>query len=212
MTRRVLYPRGREVVSMFSFGRYLMGRALALRFRKSTSGVTAIEFAMIIPMFMLVLGVMMETGIMMFTEYVLQTSVQEAARLVRTGQAQEAKYSSATFKTAVCRIAKVIMSCESKVTIYMKAGVKFDDFVNDASNSFMAVGVKPDGTFPPTTFKCGKPNEVVSLIATYDYKFTMPYFMHYFGNLQNGNVRRMAGFAMFKNEPFPAVAANVCGT
>jgi Flp pilus assembly protein TadG len=197
---------------MFSFGRYLMGRALALRFRKSTSGVTAIEFAMLVPLFMLVLGVIMETGIMMFTEYVLQTSVQEAARLVRTGQAQEAKYSSDTFKTKVCNIAKLIMACESKVTIYMKAGVKFDDFVNEASNSFMTVGVKPDGTFAPKTFQCGKPNEVVSLIATYDYKFTMPYFMHFFGNLNNGNVRRMAGFAMFKNEPFPAITANVCGT
>ena len=58
------------------------------RFQKDDTGATAVEFAMVGPLFFLMLGVTLETGVMMFSEYVLQTSVQEAARIVRTGQAQ----------------------------------------------------------------------------------------------------------------------------
>lgn len=195
---------------MFSFSRYLTRRAMARRFGKDISGATAIEFAVVMPMFLLVLGVILETGLMMFTEYVLQTSVQEAARLVRTGQAQQSQMTSANFKKAVCKIAKVIIACESKVTVYLKASATFTTLSTAASSS-MTVGPKPDGTTDPATFQCGAPNQAVALIATYDWDFTIPFFMKYFGNLKNNNTRRMAGFAMFKNEPFPAAAASVCG-
>jgi Flp pilus assembly pilin Flp len=205
---------------MLSFGRYLTTRALAARFRKNTSGVTVIEFAFIVPLFFMMLGIIIETGLMMFTEYVLQTSVQDAARLVRTGQAQDQKLTAAQFKTKICRIAKIIMDCENKVTVYMKSGITFGDLAADTT-TYMTVGKKPDGTYPPTTFECGKSQEVIQLIATYDWNFQLLYIwnsggvkvgiMDYFGNLNGGKTRRMAGFAMFKNEPFPTVAGNVCG-
>ncbi len=204
---------------MLSFGRYLMGRALADRFRKNSSGATAVEFAMVVPLFILMLGIIVETGLMMFTEYVLQTSVQEAARIVRTGQAQEEKLTVAQFKTKICRIAKIIMACESKVTVYMKSALTFDALAT-SMNSYMTVGVKPDGTTDAPTFQCGKRDEMVALIATYDWNFQLLYIwntagvkvgiMDYFGNLNGGKTRRMAGFAMFKNEPFPSVSTNVC--
>ncbi len=196
---------------MLSFGRYLTRRALAARFGKNSSGATAVEFAMVVPLFLLMLGVVVETGMMMFTEYVLQTSVQEAARIVRTGQAQEQKLTSAQFKTALCRIAKNIMACESKVTVYMKAGPDFATLAADPNASYMKVGAKADGTFDAKTFQCGSREQAVTLIASYDWNFTIPYFMKYFGNWNNNNTRRMAGFAVFRNEPFPPVAANVCG-
>jgi Flp pilus assembly protein TadG len=196
--------------NMFGFGRYLLKRATTRRFRHDTSGATAVEFAMVIPLFLLVLGVIVETGIMMFTEYVLQTSVQEAARLVRTGQAQEKQLTAAQFKTEICRIAKIIMACESKVTVYMKAATSFSDLASDPSASYMNVGVNADGTTAAPTYQCGKRDEMVALIASYDYNFKIPYFMEYFGNFNSKKTRRMAGFAMFKNEPFP-VTTKACG-
>jgi Flp pilus assembly protein TadG len=179
-------------------------------FRKDTSGVTAIEFAMVAPLFFLMLGVMLESGLMMFTEYVLQSSVQEAARKVRTGQAQAAALSAGDFKKEVCRMAKIIISCEAKVTVYMRAEANFNTL---AANSPAAttVGVKIDGTTDPVTFQCGAPSQAVSLIATYDWQFAIPYFMQYFSTFGDGKFRRLAGFAMFRNEPFPA-ANGSCGT
>jgi Flp pilus assembly protein TadG len=196
---------------MFSFGRYLTKRALSSRFRENASGATAVEFAMVVPLFLLMLGVIVETGLMMFSEYVLQTSVQEAARIVRTGQAQEKKMTAAEFKTSLCRIAKLIMNCESKVTVYMKSGANFAALAADPNSSYMSVGPKADGTTDPATFQCGKREEAVTLVASYDWTFTIPYFMSYFGNMNGKKTRRMAGFAVFKNEPFPSVSTNVCG-
>lgn len=179
-------------------------------YRKNESGVTVIEFAFLAPLFFLILFVMIETGLMLFTEYVLQTSVQEAARAVRTGQAQEQKWSANQFKERVCRLAKGIINCESKVTVYMNAEANFTTLAA-GSPGYTSVGKKVDGTTDPMPFDCGLPNEAVSLIATYDWEFATPLFMHYFGNINGGDARRLVGFAMFKNEPFPAVAGNVCG-
>jgi Flp pilus assembly protein TadG len=189
---------------MLSFGRYLWKRASKSRYGSDTRGVTAIEFAMIMPIFLLGMLVVLESGFMMFTEYVLQTSVQEAARLVRTGQAQTVNLSATAFKTKVCRIASMIMNCEGKVTVYMKSAAKFSDL--STIPSFMDVGTKKaDGTTGLNNFKCGAPNEAVALIATYDWDFVFPYFMSYFGNMNANKTRRLGAYAMFRNEPFPAV-------
>jgi len=103
---------------------------------RDESGVTAIEFAMLAPVFFLVFFSMFETGLIMFTEYVLQSSTQEAARLVRTGQAQGGGMSAGQFKTEVCKIAKLLIDCEGKVTVYMKAAANFNAL--GASPSYLA--------------------------------------------------------------------------
>jgi Flp pilus assembly protein TadG len=188
---------------MFSFTRYLWARARKSRYGADTRGVTAIEFAMIMPVFLMGMLVVLESGFMMFTEYVLQTSVQEASRLVRTGQAQKDRISEASFKDKICRIAGVIMNCSGKVKVYMKAEADFGAL--GTTPSYMDVGEKKaDGTPGTSAFSCGGPSQAVALIATYDWDFVFPYFMSYFGNLNGNKTRRVGGFAMFKNEPFPA--------
>ena len=174
------------------------------RFRKDSSGATAVEFAMISPVFFLMLFVIVETGLMMFTEYVLQTSVQEAARLVRTGQAQGAEMAAGDLKTKVCRLAGVIINCTGKVTVYMASASDFAS-LKATMPSYLGVGKKADGSPGPSSFSCGGPNAAVGLIATYDWDFSVPYFMNFMANMSgNSTTRRIAGIAMFKNEPFPS--------
>ncbi len=176
------------------------------RFRKDSKGATAVEFAMIAPVFFLVLGVILETGVMLFTEYVMQTSVQEAARLVRTGQAQTGSLSAADFKSKVCRLAGVIINCNN-VTVYMASAADFNT-LKATMPSYLGVGKKIDGSPGPSSFSCGGPSAAVGLIATYDWQFNIPYFMNFMSNMSgNTTTRRLAGIAMFKNEPFPASAS-----
>jgi Flp pilus assembly protein TadG len=173
------------------------------RFRKDSSGATAVEFAMIAPVFFLMLFVIVETGLMMFTEYVLQTSVQDAARLVRTGQAQGGQMASGDLKTKVCRLASVIINCSGKVTVYMASASDFAA-LKVAMPSYLGVGKKADGSPGPSSYSCGGPGAAVGLIATYDWDFSVPYFMNFMANMSGiSNTRRLAGIAMFKNEPFP---------
>lgn len=185
------------------------GRAKSASFLRNTRGATAVEFAMVAPIFLLMLGVILETGLMLFTEYVLQTSVQDAARWVRTGRAQEAKLSATQFKAKVCETAGLMINCNSKVTVYLASAANFTA-LNTLVPSYLSIGAKSDGTTDPQPFSCGGPSEAVALIATYDWEFTIPYFMDFFGNISGNKKRRMAGFAMFKNEPFPSVAGNKC--
>ena len=80
--------------------------------------------------FFLVLGCIIETGLMLFTEYVLQTSVQEAARAVRTGQAQTSNMDAGDVKAIVCETASVVIDCNGKVYTYLNAEATFGEVVS----------------------------------------------------------------------------------
>ena len=185
-----------------------LGRNSGRRFWRDDSAATAVEFAMVSPVFFLMIGCILETGLMLFTEYVLQTSVQEAARFVRTGQAQTAEMTQSVFKTKICDLAKYIIDCNGAVTVYMTTAATFQS-LNATVPSYLSIGVKADGTTDAPTFSCGGPAVPVALIATYDWQFSIPYFMKFFGNIAGGNKRRIAGFAVFRNEPFPS-SSKVC--
>ncbi len=178
-------------------------------FARDENAATAVEFAMVAPLFFLMLGVVLETGLMMFTEHVMQTSVQEAARIVRTGQAQEQGMSVGAFKDEICELAGIIIDCQSRVTVYMRADTNFTALAANVP-SYMNVGPAEDATPGPASYDCGGPNETVALIATYDWDFVIPYFMNFLGNRNSDATRRLAGFAMFKNEPFPAPTGTGC--
>lgn len=183
-------------------------RSRAARFSDNEDGVTAIEFAMIGPLFFLLLGSIMETGIMLFTEYTLQTGVQSAARLVRTGQAQDQQLDAAEFKQAICDFASIVMDCTGGVTVYMTSAPNFAA-LQAAVPSYLNVGNSFGGPPGPTSYSCGSPSQSVAVIATYDWDFTMPFLKEHFGNVDSNTKRRLAGFAMFQNEPFPSTS-NTC--
>lgn len=183
-------------------------RSTTARHLRDDSGATAVEFAMVAPVFFLMVGVIMETGLMLFTEYALQTSVQEAARVVRTGQAQTAGLNLAQFKVKLCDIAGTLIDCKNKVNVYMTSSATGLQTLNSSMPSYLNVGTKDDGTPNPTSFNCGGPGNPVGLIATYDWEFAIPYFMSFFGNHAGDTKRRMAGVAIFKNEPFPSSASS----
>lgn len=172
------------------------------RFWRNTRGVTAVEFAMVAPVFFFAMGAVVETGLMLFTEYVLQSSVQEAARKIRTGQAQTAGMNAGAFKTEICKLANAVMDCNASVKVYVKSAATFSALKTTVP-SYLNVGTSYGGTPSSTSYDCGGPSQPVAVIATYDWNIVLP-FMSAFGNVDNNKKRRIAGFAMFQNEPFPS--------
>ncbi len=190
---------------MWEFMGQVLRRAPAAM-RRDESGATAVEFALVIGPFMLVLGVIIETGLMLFTEYVMQSSVQEAARQIRTGQAQSAAMSQATLKANyICDTLNIIINCNSKVHVYVNAQATYTA-LQAALPSMLTVGPSYNGSTVNNSWSCGQPSQAVAVVATYDWEFTLPYFMGFFGNMGDDQVRRLVGFAMFRNEPYPAGA------
>lgn len=178
---------------------------LARRFAKSDSGATAVEFSLVAFPFFMLMGCIMETGIMLFSEYSIQAGVQESAREIRTGQAQNASLSAAAFKAKICEITGIVIDCASKLTVYVRPASTFTT-LSTILPTYLNVGAKPDGTPNPTSYDCGGPSQAAAVIATYDWDFTMP-FMTFLGNINGGEARRLYGLAIFQNEPFTATGS-----
>ncbi len=178
---------------------------LVRRFAKSENGATAVEFSLVAFPFFMLMGCICETGIMLFSEYAIQTGVQEAAREIRTGQAQTAGLSAAAFKMKICDLAGIVIDCEANLTVYVRPANSFAA-LETAMPNYLNVGAKPDGTPNPISYDCGAASQAAGVVATYDWDFTMP-FMKFLGNINGGEKRRLYGLAIFQNEPFPATTS-----
>jgi TadE-like protein len=177
------------------------------RFSQSESGTAAVEFAFVAFPFFMLLGMIIEQGVVMFAEYTLQSAVQSSSRLVRTGQAQSGGLTAQLFKDKICALASMI-DCAGGVTVHVESGATFAA-LRTSIGSITDVGVsgKADGTAAkPPTYSCGGRSDVAVVIATYDYTFNFG-FMNFYSNLSDKTKRRLVGFAMFQNEPFPSGTA-----
>lgn len=170
----------------------------------SESGVTAVEFAVVAGPFFYVLGCICETGLMLFTEYVMQNATQEASRLVRTGQVSStdgsALMSASDFKAALCEQVSIIIDCDGKVTVYVNNATSFAT-LEAAIPDPLSIGPSSDGTAYATVFNPGGQLKSATVVATYDWDFAFP-FMDFLGNINDGDARRIYGLAIFRNEPF----------
>jgi Flp pilus assembly protein TadG len=176
-----------------------------LQFLKDERGVAAVEFALVGPPFLFVLLAMFETAIMLFTEYALQAGVQEASRIIRTGQAQSSpmNWNAQKFKTFVCEKATVIPSCNTKVSVYVRSmSGSFSALKSTLPTNPVSVGPATPGGAPTTIYNHGCSQSYSAVYVTLDWDFTLP-FMNVFSNV-GPDVRRIVASTIFQNEPFNA--------
>jgi Flp pilus assembly protein TadG len=173
------------------------GRVFPLRrFTRNRSGATAVEFAIVGPLFFGLLFGILETGLLYLKSTAIESGVEEAKRVVMTGQVVAAGSPAqqlAKFQTAFCDQAGWIIPC---------ADVKFDvrAFTNFAAASMPSPVV--GGVFTPgvTQFNPGTPNQIVIIRAYYETTSITAMIRNDVANLNNGNVL-LAGSTAFKNEP-----------
>jgi len=182
---------------MWGRSKGLMRRVLR-RFGKSQSGAAAVEFALVAGPFFFVLGTIAETGLMLFSEYAIQNSVQGAAREIRTHQVATDTgailKTEAQFKTSLCSKITSLIDCAGSVTVYVNSATTFAA-LKTAMPSFISIG--PGG---PASYSPGQSLHAVGVVATYDWDFAFP-FMSFLGNVDGGSKRRLHGIAVFNNEP-----------
>ncbi|EGP08902.1 TadE/TadG family type IV pilus assembly protein [Afipia clevelandensis] len=93
------------------------------RFRRNRRGSAAIEFALIAPLFFMLLFAIMETALVFFAAQVLETGTNDSARLLYTNQALNNNMTQAQFATDVCNRVKVLFSCgtnNANLTVVVK--------------------------------------------------------------------------------------------
>jgi Flp pilus assembly protein TadG len=168
---------------------------LLRRFRRNRGGSAVVEFALVAPMFFALLFAIIETALMFFASQVLETVTQDSARMIMTGQAQNAAYTQAQFKNLVCSKVAALFDCVNGISVDVQSYTQFNN-VNlaspiDASKNFVA----------PNNYSPGGPGDIVVVRLFYQWPILVTKFGYDISNL-NGSKRLLSATAAFQNEPY----------
>ena len=160
-------------------------------------GVTALEFAMVAPWFLMLLFGIMAVGLFFFTTFTLENAVEQAARLIRTGQAQAAGMTAEQFKSKVCENAPQYVDCTSKMRVSVVSGA-------DPGTLTTPSCVDAGGALAPpasSAYTPGGSGVYVLVTVCYEWELAgnIP-FLH-LGDMGNGSALIQATTA-FKTEPY----------
>lgn len=169
------------------------------RFPRARKGSAAIEFSIVVvPFFLLSFG-LAEVALIGFAQTSLNFAVSEAARQIRTGQAQMNGVSYAEIQQALCTEINdfLVLTCDDNLFLDVN---RFNSFV-DADNDTAAP--IQNGEFQDTGFAYtpGAPSDIVVVRAYYRWKIMTPMFESVFANVSNGE-RILISTMMFRNEPY----------
>lgn len=182
----------------------LVSRLRRLRVLRNERGTVAVDFALVVLPFIVVMMVIIESAMVLFAGQALQTAANGAARLILTGQAQNAGYSAAQFKTNVCASLTVMFNCANNLYI---------DVRSFSNTSFSSVTVpsptNTNGTLNTTSygFSTGGPGDIVVVRLIYQWPIiaaNLGFCMQTACGLINSanNTSTLVATVAFQNEPY----------
>jgi Flp pilus assembly protein TadG len=139
-----------------------------------TRGAIAVEFVFVAPIFLLLLLVIVELGLTLTTQSLLDGATRDAARLIRTGQVQSQSSPITTFQTLLCSDMAPLMSvanCASNVIFEVQT------FTSFGSVSFTPCTMNNNqvGSGTLCNFTPGTGGNIVAVRATYNRSFIVPW-------------------------------------
>jgi Flp pilus assembly protein TadG len=172
------------------------------RFARDDRGVTAVEFGLLALPFFTIIFAILQTAVMFLAMQVLDSAVEDASRMVRTGRAQQAGYTITDFRSYLCGYTFSMFDCSQiQIKVQVIATGNFSDVTTSQTVQ--------DCTTTPTTctwsltqaFNGGIGRDVIQVSAYYRWPLVvaLPYF-----NLKNqpDNYRMISAIRVFRNEPF----------
>ncbi|HVV40357.1 MAG TPA: TadE/TadG family type IV pilus assembly protein [Nitrobacter sp.] len=173
----------------------IAARRLIRRFRNSRGGSAAVEFALVAPLFFALLFAIIETSLVFFASQSLETTLQDSARTILTGQAQMADYTKESFKKeVVCPNASILFDCTNGIFVDVQSYSAFSGItISDPITS---------GNFVDNTkYSPGGPGDIVVVRLFYQWPLFVTGLGYNIANL-NGSQRLLSATAAFKNEPY----------
>ena len=173
----------------------------------STKGSAALEFAMIAPVFFLLLMGTVEVGVIFFAQSSLQNAVNDVARMVRTGQTNCFSTNSNNncvaiteqqFRTQICNEVGVLLQDCNGSSLQFDVNAYSAGFSGAANSSPLDV----NNDLPNlTNFNLGNACEVVLVRAFYKWPVFTPMLDFFLSNM-SGNYHLLSTAAAFRNEPY----------
>ena len=163
-------------------------------------GSAAVEFAMIAPVFLIMVLGLVEFSLYVFNRNFVKHVLYETARNIATGEIQSADNPAAAFKQAYCDHSGFVMNCE-KLIFDVRAYDNLEDV------KFAPVEYNANGS--PTNFKFepGKSEQISVMRVALPYRFVTPFMQDIF--LGDKGQAIVVGYSVAKNEPFGCLKS--CG-
>jgi len=164
------------------------------RLKRDCRGATAVEFAMILPVFSYLLLGILEISVMFAMQVIVENAVFSAARQIRTGQAQSSADADTTFSTALCTELYNIINC--------------GDILYDVQtfSTFAAVDLTveydADNEIITESFNAGSSESIVAVRVMYQWNFFTPLIGDFFEDTDSTNRRLLMATGVFRNEPY----------
>lgn len=184
----------------------LIGKALLARqgrrFMGNEDGVTAIEFGLLAIPFFSIITAILETSLVFLGGQLLDSGVQDASRLIRTGQAQAANYTMTEFRKALCGNLLSLFNCDG-LHIEVKTLNSFNAATISAPIDFSC---KTAATCVwrsdrPEVYTSGAGSSIMVVQVYYKWPVLLNFANISFANLATSE-RVMGAATVFRNEPF----------
>lgn len=170
-----------------------MLKARFQRWCKCQQGVTAIEFALLaVPFVLIVIGII-ELALVNTAGFVLQGAVSDAARLIRTGQVQQAEADPEDmFFEALCDHAGMLLNCDN-----LQYTVETLDNFADADDA----DLDENGGLNNQQFDPGSARDIVLIRVVYLYPLLTPLIGEFFSDYPE-NTKLLMSTIVLETEPY----------
>ncbi|WP_425408686.1 TadE/TadG family type IV pilus assembly protein [Hyphococcus sp.] len=172
-------------------------------FRSNTDGSAAVEFAIVAPLFLVMMFSIFEVGWFYFANSAVDASITDMARLVKTGQVQgwdgddEEKYDR--LYDDVCRIVSSFGGCDNRLTLEVDTFDTFNELAADNTPPVCADAPPEDLAALP--FDPGEELQIIRVRVCYLYTTLNPAIGISMAE-EGTNMRRLVSTMIFRNEPY----------
>lgn len=165
------------------------------RFIRDARGSVAVEFALTAIPFFTLLFAIFEAGMVFFASATLDQSLNDAARLIRTGQAQTAGTTVSQLTATVCNNVALLTNCTTKLKLDVRIYTKF------SSVAYPAV-TDTNGAVDSSKlqFNLGAAGDIVLIRAFYVWSIMSPFTTGLSNN--TSGTRLLQSSVAFRNEPY----------
>lgn len=168
-------------------------------FLRRQDGSSAVEFALIAPMFLALTFSILEGGYFFFVESAVEAANSKAARLIRTGQAQSGSISRDAFFDEICDTVSIFGDCNERLTVDV---TRFASFAALAADVAAPVCRDADAdAVDAIPYDTGGSREIVRVRVCYLHKSFNPGLGMNLQRAADGRVK-MFSTSIFRNEPY----------
>ena len=173
-------------------------RSVLQRFCEANRGAVAVEFAIVLLPFLVLLFGTIELGMIFMASSTLQSATDEAARRIKTGEFQATHTTKDQFKTLVCdNMTWLKTPCASNLTVDVQTFASLSDIGG-------AGAIDPTNFQPNNTcWSPGQAGDVVLVRTYYSWRLITPLLNQGLVNMGSGSGKRLITAASsFRNEPW----------